>query len=120
MADVLLGLIARGLGLGVCFFGLQAFFIMLPIWGVLGGFVLGASVVANWLGTGFLADVTGFLVGLVFAVLAYFYWYFGALFAAGSVGALLGVAVMRALGLEAYCGSSRWWLAPSSSSARWC
>ena len=109
MPDVLVGLIALVLGLGVCFFGLQVFFVMLPIWGFLGGFFLGAGLISSRLGTAFLADVTGVSVGIVlgvvFAILSYLFWYAGALLAAGSTGAVLGAGIMRAIGLDA-----NWWV----------
>lgn len=109
MQEVLLGLVILVLGLGVGFFGLQAWFVMLPIWGAIAGFFVGATGVASLFGGGFLGNTLGFVAGLVvalvFAVLAYFFWYFGAILAAGSVGALIGTGLMRAIGLDA-----TWWL----------
>jgi hypothetical protein len=107
--EVLLGLVILLLGLGVCFFGLQAWFVMLPIWGGIAGFFVGATGVAALFGGGFLGNALGFLAGLVvalvFAVLSYFFWYVGAILAAGSVGALIGTGLMEAIGLTA-----NWWL----------
>lgn len=104
MQEVLLGLVILLLGLGVCFFGLRAWFIMLPIFGAISGFFVGATGVASLFGGGFLGNTLGFVAGLVvalvFAVLAYFFWYFGAILAAGSVGALIGSGLMEAIGIN--------------------
>ncbi len=104
MQEVLLGLVVLLLGLGVCFFGLQLWFVMLPIFGAISGFFIGATGVASLFGGGFLGNALGFIAGivvaLVFAVLAYFFWYFGAILAAGSVGALLGTGLMHAIGIN--------------------
>lgn len=104
MQEVLLGLVVLLLGLGVCFFGLQMWFIMLPIFGAISGFFIGATGVASLFGGGFLGNALGFIAGLVvalvFAVLAYFFWYFGAILAAGSVGALIGSGLMEAIGIN--------------------
>ncbi|MCC6313539.1 MAG: DUF4203 domain-containing protein [Thermomicrobiales bacterium] len=109
MQEVLLGIVILVLGLGICFYGLQAFFVMLPIFGAIGGFFVGSVGIAALLGEGFLATVVGFaagiIVGLLFAVLSYFWWYFGVLLSAGIVGAGLGTGLMSAIGLTA-----GWWL----------
>ena len=104
MDDFLVGLFALGLGLAVCFLGLRLFFFMLPIWGFVAGFFVGAAGVTAIFGDGFLSTVTGwvigFFVGLLFAVASYFVWYIGAIIAAGSVGALLGSGLMAAFNVD--------------------
>ncbi|MGI9254793.1 MAG: DUF4203 domain-containing protein [Thermomicrobiales bacterium] len=105
MNEVLLGIIMIVLGAGVALFGIWAFGIMLPVWGFIGGFFLGAAAISSLLGHGFLQTTLGVIVGLVigvlFALLSYFFWYFGVIFAAASVGALIGTGLMRAVGLNA-------------------
>ncbi len=105
MNDVLLGILLIVLGAGVALFGIWAFGIMLPVWGFIGGFFLGATGIAALLGQGFLSTTLGIIVGLVvgvvFAALSYFFWYFGVIFAAASVGALIGTGLMSAVGLTA-------------------
>jgi len=102
---ILLGLI----GLAVCFVGLEVFFITLPIWGFVVGFFSGASLIHAWMGGGFFQTTLGIVVGLalgvLFAILAYFFWYFGVVFLCGSVGAMLGNGLSKAIGLDA-----NWWL----------
>jgi hypothetical protein len=104
MDDVLVGLLAIALGLGVCFFGLRIWFVMLPIWGFVAGFFVGAAAITGIFGDGFLSTVTGwvvgFFVGLLFALLSYLFWYAGAIIAAGSVGALLGSGLMNAFNVD--------------------
>jgi hypothetical protein len=104
MDDFFLGLFALILGLGVCFLGLRLFFIMLPIWGFIAGFFVGAEGFTAIFGDGFLSTVTGwvlgFFVGILFAVLAYLFWYVGAIIAAGSVGAMLGSGLMAAFNVD--------------------
>jgi hypothetical protein len=104
MNHVLLGILLIVLGGLVTLFGIWAFGIMLPIWGFIGGFFLGATAIASLMGQGFLQTTLGIIVGLagglLFAALSYFFWYFGVIFAAASVGALIGTGLMRAVGLE--------------------
>lgn len=91
--DILIGILIAVVGLTVAFSGLRLFFAMLPIIGIVTGFFAGATLIANWLGDGFLATVTGWVVGLgvgiLFALVSYLWWYAGALLAAGASGALL-------------------------------
>lgn len=104
VANMLVGLLLAFLGLLVCFAGLRVFFITLPIVGFISGFYLGAAGIAAAFGEGFLSSLTaifaGIVLGLIFAVLSYLFWYIGALLAAGSVGAFIGSGLMNALGIE--------------------
>jgi hypothetical protein len=104
MDDFLIGLLALVLGLGVCFLGLRLFFIMLPIWGFIAGFFVGDEGFTAIFGDSFLSTVTGwvlgFFIGLLFAVLAYLFWYVGAIIAVGSVGATLGSGLMAAFNVD--------------------
>lgn len=91
--DILVGILIGVVGLTVAFSGLRVFFAMLPLIGMITGFFAGATLITNWLGDGFLATLTGWLVGAVigvlFALVSYLWWYAGALLAAGGSGALL-------------------------------
>jgi hypothetical protein len=104
MDDFFLGLFAALLGLSITFLGLRLFFIMLPIWGFIAGFYVGAEGFTAIFGEGFLSTVTGWViglfVGLLFAVLAYLFWYIGAIIAVGSVGATLGSGLMAAFNVD--------------------
>lgn len=107
--DIFLGILLLLFGLGIAAFGLQVFFATLPMLGFLLGFFVGtAGVEAIW-GDSFLSSVTSWIVGIVlgllFAAVSYFWWYAGALLAAGAWGAALGTGLVRAFG-----GSSDWLL----------
>jgi hypothetical protein len=101
MEQVIIGILLALIGLGVCFFGLRYWFIMLPIFGAVAGFFVGARVVQEVFGTGFLSTgvswIVGIIVGLVFALLSWFVWYAGAIIMAGAVGASLFSGILHAI-----------------------
>ncbi len=100
MEQFIIGILLALIGLGVCFFGLRYWFILLPIFGAVTGFFVGARVVQEVFGTGFLSTgvswVVGIVVGLVFALLSWFVWYAGAIIMAGAVGASLFSGILHA------------------------
>jgi len=99
--EILVGIILALIGLAVCFVGLRFWFILLPVFGALTGFFVGARVMQDIFGTGFLSTATSWLVGIVMAIvlalLSYFIWYAGAIIMAGAVGASLFTGVLDAL-----------------------
>ena len=101
MEQVIIGILLALVGLGVCFFGLRYWFILLPIFGAVTGFFVGARVVQEVFGTGFLSTgvswIVGIIVGLVFALLSWFVWYAGAIIMAGAVGASLFSGILHAI-----------------------
>ncbi|MEZ4562005.1 MAG: DUF4203 domain-containing protein [Thermomicrobiales bacterium] len=101
MEQVIIGILLALIGLGVCFFGLRYWFIMLPIFGAVAGFFVGARVIQEVFGTGFLSTgvswVVGIIIGLVFALLSWFVWYAGAIIMAGAVGASLFSGILHAI-----------------------
>jgi hypothetical protein len=101
MEQFIIGILLALIGLGICFFGLRYWFILLPIFGAVTGFYLGARVMQEVLGTGFLATATswvvGVLVAIAFALLSWFVWYIGAIVAAASVGAMLASGLVHAI-----------------------
>ena len=84
----LLGVIALAVGAAFCFYGFKFFLILLPLWAFIIGFAAGSQAMSVLFGTGFLADITGwvigFLVGALFAVLSYL-WYWAAVALLGGV-----------------------------------
>jgi hypothetical protein len=104
MDDLIVGAVAHALGLVVGFMGLQVFMVTLQIWGFIAGFFVGAAGWEALVGDGLLRTVTGWIieisVGLVFALLSYFFWYTGATIASASTGALLGSGLMAALDVD--------------------
>jgi hypothetical protein len=104
MDDIIIGIIVLAIGAAVCVAGLRLWFALLPLWGFVAGFFLGATAVTGLFGDGFLSTVTGWVVGavvgIVFALLSYMIWYVGAILAAASVGALFGTGLMRAFTVD--------------------
>jgi len=100
------GLIGTLFGVVLAFFGYRLFLILLPIWGFFFGLFLGANTV-QWLfnGTGFLVDVTswvvGFVVGAIFAVLSYLFYIAAVAIIAGSLGYFLSVYLLIWIGMKA-------------------
>jgi hypothetical protein len=102
--DILLGVFLVILGISVAFVGIQLFFFMLPIIGLVTGFYVGAELVAALFGDGFLATATGWIVGIVvgllFAFVARLWWYAGVLISSGVVGSVLLTGIAHTLGVE--------------------
>jgi hypothetical protein len=98
---ILVGIILALIGLAVCFFGLRFWFILLPVFGAVTGFFVGARVMQDLFGTGFLSTtvswIVGIVVALVFALLSWYVWYAGAIIMAGAVGASLFSGILHAL-----------------------
>jgi hypothetical protein len=90
LEGIVIGVLGIVLGAAFCFAGFRWFLLLLPIWGLFAGFMVGAQATAALLGEGFLAGVLGIVVGvilaIVFAVLSYLYWWGAVLVVAGSLG----------------------------------
>lgn len=101
---VFVALLALLLGLVVCFAGFRLFVILLPVWGFFAGFLVTAQAVQELFGGGFLATtsswVFGFVIGVLFAVAAYFFYYAAVAVLAATVGYELGVGLMAGLGVS--------------------
>jgi hypothetical protein len=97
-----IGLLGLLIGLGFVFYGFGLFLILLPIWAFFFGFLFGAGVVTALFNDGFLATVTGwvvgFFVGILFAALAYLFYWFAVLFIGASVGYAVGLGLLALLG----------------------
>lgn len=103
MTDLLLGILAIGVGLLLCFFGAYAMRFVIAIWGAFVGFTLGAGLVSAIWDGGFLSQATGWFAGLllavVFASLAYLYYWVAVLLATAAFGFAVGAALMGAIGV---------------------
>jgi hypothetical protein len=99
-----LSLLAVAAGLAITFAGFRLFLVLLPIWGLVAGFLAGSGAIALLAGEGYLATILGWgagiVVGLLFALLSYLYWYGVILVAGGTIGYLLGVGLMGLLGVD--------------------
>lgn len=104
MRDVVIGLLALGVGALFCFRGYLAMRIIIPIWGAFTGFVLGAAVVASFTDEGFLGTLLGWIVGalvaMVFGLIAYLYYEVTVIVAMLSIGFTLGTTVMVAFDVQ--------------------
>lgn len=101
MSDVVLGLLAIIVGAAFCFQGYLALRLIIPIWGALAGFSVGAGLVSAISGDGFLSTgvswIVGIAVGLLFSVIAYLYYAVSVVIAMGAIGFMLGTSIMYAL-----------------------
>src|SRR4051794_20713433 len=98
LEGIVLGLVAIAVGAAFTFWGFRFFLLLLPVWGFLFGFLVGADVVTYLFGQGFLSTATswiaGFVVGLIFAALAYLYYWFAVVWIGATAGYALGTGVM--------------------------
>ena len=105
MQGLLLGALAIGIGLAFAFWGFRVFLVLLPIWGFFAGFILGANGVDYIFGDGFLVTtmgwVVGFLLGLLFAVLSYLYYWVAVILLGGALGYQLTIGLLHWIGFEA-------------------
>jgi hypothetical protein len=97
-------IIALLIGVAMVFNGYRWFLILLPIFGFVFGFGLGAQTMQALFGQAMFATVASWVVGLiagvVFAVLSYFFYLIGVAIFAGSIGYSLTIVVLLALGLH--------------------
>lgn len=104
MEALIVGLAGVVIGSLVAMFGVRVFFLLLPVWGFLAGFALGAQGVASLLDEGFLVTVLGWAaglaVGVLFAILAGLWFWASILILAGSVGWSLVAGLLVAAGME--------------------
>ncbi len=99
-----IALISFAIGLVAVFFGYRLFRAILPVFGFVLGAVVGAQAVNLVFGDGILSTllsiVTAVVVGIVFGLLAYFFWALGVVLAVGGMGFAIGAALLPAIGLE--------------------
>ena len=104
MEAFLVGLVGVIVGTLVAVFGVRVFFLLLPAWGFIAGFVAGAGAVSAILGEGFAATVlgwgTGIGLGVLFAILAGVFFWASILILAGTVGWALVTGLLLAVGMD--------------------
>ena len=102
--NIIIGLLVGLLGAVFCFVGYRFFRILIAIWGFFAGFELGAAGAAALFGSNFLGTATGWIfglvVGLVLAVLAYFFYYVAIVLLGASAGYSFGTGLMTVFGLS--------------------
>jgi len=99
-----MGTIGLLFGLAVAFLGYRLLWIVLPIWGFFFGLALGAQTIQAILGDAFFGTVTswvvGFIVGAIFAVFSYLFYFVAVAILSGSLGYSLTVGLLAAIGLD--------------------
>lgn len=92
---IVLGLVIGALALVA---GYRLFLVLLPIWGFFAGFAVGAHATALLFGDGFLATVTGWIIGfvsgIIFAVLSYLIYIVGVALLSAAFGYFLAAGIM--------------------------
>ena len=102
--DFLIGALVLLIGALFCFVGYRFFRILITIWGFFAGFNLGTAALTALFNNAFLQTTTGIIlglvIGLVFAVLAYFFYYFAVVLLGATAGYDLGSGFIGAIGLN--------------------
>ena len=97
-------LIALAFGVAVAFRGYRFFLVLLPILGFVIGFTLGAQTLQAIFDVGFLTTVTswvvGFLLGLLFGVLSYLFYFVGVALLSFGLGYAIGAGFMGLIGFD--------------------
>jgi hypothetical protein len=102
--DLIFALFAGLIGLALVFGGYRLARILIPLWGLLAGFTLGAAGVSDALNGGFIGTtmgiIVGVVVGVVFALLAYFFFSLAVVLFSASLGYWLGTSMVLFLGFN--------------------
>lgn len=101
MNDVILGILAIAIGALFALRGYLTMRVVIPIWGSLIGFMLGAGIGGAATNAEFLGNVASWIIGILlafaFAALAYLYYEVSIVLAMAGIGFMLGSSVMVAL-----------------------
>jgi hypothetical protein len=104
MKEIIFALLAAGIGFGLLFFGYRLARIFIPLWGLFAGFSIGAAGVADATNEGFISTslgiIVGLVMGLVFALFAYFFYSLAVVLLGASVGYWIGTGFMSIFGLD--------------------
>jgi hypothetical protein len=102
--DLIVALIAVAVGLVACFFGYRLFRAVLPIFGFVVGAIVGAQAVFLIFDEGIfvtlLSIIAAVAVGVVFGLLAYFWWALGIVLVVGGMGFAIGNALLPAINVD--------------------
>ena len=104
MDTLLVAAIAILIGLVMATHGTRLYYVLLPLWGFLTGFVTGADLVASVTGDGVFASFAGWLagagLGLLFALVAGLFFYGAVLVLGAGLGAAVASGLLAALGID--------------------
>jgi Domain of unknown function (DUF4203) len=105
VAASVVGIVAIAIGILACFAGYRVFRIVLPILGFIVGLGFGAQLAATFFGAPYLDSVTSWvvaiLVGLVFATIAFFWWYISVALTIAGLGYAIGYGGAIGAGADA-------------------
>jgi hypothetical protein len=105
LEGIVIGAVGILLGAAFAFAGFRLFLLLLPLWGLFAGFMVGAGATATLLGESFLAGtvaiVVGVVVAIVFALLSWFYWWGAVAVVAGTLGYAVTHWALVAIGFSA-------------------
>ena len=100
LSVLVVAILALLIGLAFCFSGYRFFRLLIAIWGFFAGFELGAAGMAALFGQNFLGTTTGwvlgFVIGVVLALLAYFFYYIAVVLLGASIGWLPSATAAKA------------------------
>jgi len=101
---LIVGVVTLTVGAVFCFAGYRLFRIIIAVWGFLAGFLIGAQAVTSLFNSTFLSNelgwVAGIVLGILLASLAYFLYSAAIAILGASVGYLIGIGLMTALGFD--------------------
>lgn len=104
MKELIFALISGIVGVTLLFAGYRLARILIPLWGLLAGFALGAAGVSDAMNNSFLGTtlgiVVGICVGLLFALLSYFFFSLAVVLFSASLGYWLGTSLVLFLGFN--------------------
>ena len=104
LETILVALVTILIGAAFCFGGFKWFLILLPVWGFITGFSMGAYGVSSIYEESFLSMaviiVAGAIIGLIFAVIAYLFFPVAIILMGASLGYFVGWTVIVSLGFE--------------------
>ena len=104
LENILVAFVTILIGAAFCFGGFKWFLILLPVWGFITGFSMGAYGVSSIYGESFLSMaviiLAGAIIGLIFAVIAYLFFPVAIILMGASLGYFVGWTVIVSLGFE--------------------
>jgi Domain of unknown function (DUF4203) len=98
---IIIGLVALIIGLVLCFAGYRFFRIMIALWGLWIGFLLGSQVTTSYVtggSSGTLSLLVGIVLGIILALLAYTLYKLAVAILGAGVGYSIGTAIVAYLG----------------------
>jgi hypothetical protein len=104
MQEIIVALFALGIGILFSFYGYKAMRLLLPLWGLVAGYWLGAELVNAITGDGFFGTALSIAVGVAFALvgaaLAYLFYAAAIVIFMGMIGYWLGAGLLIAAGVD--------------------